>query len=88
MAMKTVLKQLISKYGPMSVEFASAMANDNADRVEAEVAENANKTAVIIPAEEVEAQQREAAQAGEEPVETPFPMQGAPAYDPDEDPGF
>ena len=26
--------------------------------------------------------------AGEEPVETPFPMQGAPAYDPDEDPGF
>lgn len=88
MAMKTVLKQLISKYGPMSVEFASAMANDNADRVEAEVAENANKTAVIIPAEEVEAQQREAAQAGEEPVETPFPMQGAPAYGPDEDPGF
>lgn len=88
MAMKTVIKQLISKYGPMSVEFANAMANDNADRVEAEVAENANKTAVVIPAEEVEAQQHEAARAAAEAVETPFQMEGDPQYDPDEEPGF
>lgn len=88
MAMKTVIKQLISKCGPMSVEFANAMANDNADRVEAEVAENANKSAVVIPAEEVEAQQKEAAQATAEAVETPFPMEGDPQYDPDEEPGF
>lgn len=88
MALKTVLRSIISKYGPMSVEFANAMANDNADRVEAEVAENANKSAVVIPAEEVEAQQKEAAQATAEAVETPFPMEGEPQYDPDEEPGF
>lgn len=49
MALKTVLKSIISKYGPMSVEFADAMANDNDDRVEAEVEENANKQPVTIP---------------------------------------
>lgn len=48
MAIKTVLKSIISKYGPMSVEFADAMANDTDDRVEAEVAENANRQPVTI----------------------------------------
>lgn len=84
MAMKTVLKQLISKYGPMSVEFANAMANDNADRVEAEVAENANKTAVVFSADEVEAQQHEAVKAEEPATETPEDVK----IDPDEEPGF
>lgn len=51
MALKTVLKSIISKYGPMSVEFADAIANDNADRVEAEVAENANGKPITIDTE-------------------------------------
>lgn len=54
MALKTVLKSIISKYGPMSVEFADAMASDTDDRVEAEVAANANQTPVTIPTEFVE----------------------------------
>lgn len=51
MALKTVLKSIITRYGPMSVEFADAMAHDTDDRVEAEVAENANQTPVTIPTE-------------------------------------
>ena len=51
MALKTVLKSIITKYGPMSVEFADAMAHDTDDRVEAEVAENANQHPVTIPTE-------------------------------------
>lgn len=85
MALKTVLRSIISKYGPMSVEFANAMANDNADRVEAEVAENANKTAVVFTADEVEAQQHETVQADEPKEETP---ENAQQIDPDEEPGF
>ena len=55
MALKTVLKSIITKYGPMSVEFADAMAHDTDDRVEAEVAENANQQPVTIPTEFAEA---------------------------------
>ena len=51
MALKTVLKSIITKYGPMSVELADAMAHDTDDRVEAEVAENANQHPVTIPTE-------------------------------------
>ena len=54
MALKTVLKSIITKYGPMSVEFANAMAQDTDDRVEAEVAEQANQKEVTIPTEFVE----------------------------------
>lgn len=54
MAIKTVLKAIISKYGPMSVEFADAIAHDTDDRVEAEVAENANQRPISIPTEFVE----------------------------------
>lgn len=57
MALKTVLKSIISKYGPMSVEFADAIANDNADRVEAEVAENANGKPITIEQEFAEPEQ-------------------------------
>lgn len=51
MALKTVLKSIITKYGPMSVEFADAMAHDTDDRIEAEVAEQANQHPVTIPTE-------------------------------------
>lgn len=51
MALKTVLKNLISKYGVMSIEFASAVASDYEDTIEAEVSQNANGAPVILPAE-------------------------------------
>lgn len=51
MALKTVLKNLISKYGVMSIEFASAVASDYEDTIEAEVAQNANGAPVALPAE-------------------------------------
>lgn len=50
MALKTVIKNIISKYGVMSIEFANAVAQDDADeRIEAEIAENANATPVALP---------------------------------------
>lgn len=51
MALKTVLKNLISKYGVMSIEFANAVASDYEDTIEAEVAQNANGAPVVLPAE-------------------------------------
>lgn len=62
MALKTVLKSIISKYGPMSVEFADAMANDNDERIEAEVAENANQKPITIEQEFGEPEQPAAPQ--------------------------
>ena len=51
MALKTVVRNLISKYGVMSVEFANAVASDNGDdAIEAEIIENANMTPVEFPA--------------------------------------
>lgn len=49
MAIKTVLKSILTKYGPLSVEMVDAMEQDNSDRVEAEVAQNANGAPVTIP---------------------------------------
>ena len=49
MALKTVLKALISKYGVMSVEFASAISNDVEETIESEIAENANGAPVSLP---------------------------------------
>lgn len=57
MAIKTVLKSIVTKYGPMSVEFADAMAHDNDDRIEAEVEEKANQQPVTIPTEFAEPSQ-------------------------------
>jgi len=51
MAIKTVLKSLITRYGPMSIEFADVMARDTDDRVESEVAENANGKPITIEQE-------------------------------------
>ena len=72
MAIKTVLKSIISKYGPMSVEMANAMEQDNTDRIEAEVAENANGAPVTIPTQF----------SDEQPAPAP---QQSPV---DDDPGF
>lgn len=77
MALKTVLKQLISKYGPMSIEISRALENDADDRVDNEVAENANKTEVTIPTDFVE-----------EPSDTPLPFDEPPADEIPDDPGF
>ena len=49
MACKTVLRQLLSKYGVMSVEFANAMAQDQDNAVAMEVAENANAEPLVLP---------------------------------------
>lgn len=50
MALKTVIRNVISKYGVMSIEFADAVAADSFDeRVEAEVNENANTVPIMLP---------------------------------------
>lgn len=49
MALKTVLKSLISKYGVMSIEFANSVAQDYDDTINAEVAENANGAPITLP---------------------------------------
>ena len=54
MALKTVIKNIISKYGVMSVEFANAVANDTDDSVENEVNQNANKAPIVLPETPVE----------------------------------
>ena len=48
MAIKTVLKRIISKYGIMSVEFADAVAKDAEDSIEQEVEQNANGAPILI----------------------------------------
>lgn len=86
MALKTVLKTIISKYGVMSVEFANAIANDSVDdRIEAEVAQNANGQPIVLPTGAAPA--LEAALAPE--VAAPAaPPAAAVIYDEDMDPGF
>ena len=71
MAIKTVLKSIITRYGPMSIEFADAMAHDTDDRVEAEVAEQANQKEVTIPTEFVEPPEA-APEPQDEGEEVPF----------------
>lgn len=48
MACKTVLRQLLSKYGIMTVDFANAMAQDQDDRVEVQVAADANMEPITL----------------------------------------
>lgn len=86
MALKTVLKTIISKYGVMSVEFANAMANDSVDdRVEAEVAQNANGQPIAIPNGAAPALE---AVFAPEPAVPAAPPAAAMIYDEDMDPGF
>lgn len=70
MAIKTVLKQIISRYGIMSIEFAGQYAKavemDNYDeRVESEVAENANAEVLTMP----ETQEEQPIEAQAQPVD-------------------
>lgn len=85
MALKTVIRNIISKYGVMSVEFANAVAEDTSveERIEGEIVENANKTPLTIP-EEVKPDDKEVAPPE---VESPDAPQ---SIEPDEDfdPGF
>lgn len=86
MALKTVLKTIISKYGVMSVEFANAIANDSVDdRVEAEVAQNANGQPVVLPAGTAPALEAVLAPEAAAPV---APHAAEVIYDEDMDPGF
>lgn len=75
MAMKTVVRQLISKYGIMSIEFANAIVQDNADEVEEEVKQNANGEPLMLP---------EAITAGQDVQETKaeeaVPQDGEPDF--------
>ena len=85
MALKTVIRNIISKYGVMSVEFANAVAEDTnvEERIEGEIVENANKTPLTIP-EEVKP-------VGEETVPSKEGSSDAPEgieQDEDFDPGF
>lgn len=52
MALKTVLRNIISKYGVMSIEFSEVVAKDFDDAVDAEVAANANRDPISLPAPE------------------------------------
>lgn len=85
MALKTVIRNIISKYGVMSVEFANAVAEDTSveERIEGEIVENANKIPLTIP-EEVKPDGKE---VDPPEVESPDAPQ---SIEPDEDfdPGF
>lgn len=56
MAIKTVLKSMLTKYGILSIEMIDTISEDNDidERVEAEVAANANQTPITIPVDMVE----------------------------------
>ena len=85
MALKTVIRNIISKYGVMSVEFANAVAEDTSveERIEGEIVENANKTPLTSP-EEVKHDDKEAARPEEESPDVPESIE----HDDDFDPGF
>lgn len=51
MALKTVLRNILSKYGVMSIEFVNAVSKDYDDSSDVEVAEKANKTDMTIDGE-------------------------------------
>lgn len=49
MAQKTVLRQLLSKYGIMSVEYVDALAHDEDERIEAQIVDVANAEPLTLP---------------------------------------
>jgi recombination protein RecT len=86
MALKTVLKTIISKYGVMSVEFANAIANDSVDdRIEAEAAQNANGQPIVLPTGAAPALEAALVPEAAAPAAPPA---AAVIYDEDMDPGF
>lgn len=58
MALKTMIIQLVPKYGPMTIEMSTALASDRGDfkgfdsRVSEEITDNANSEIIDIPADE------------------------------------
>ena len=73
MACKTMLRQILSKYGFMSVEFMTAIAHDVDDEVSAEVDANGNGTPLVIedqPRMLASANNDDPADMQAEPVET------------------
>lgn len=86
MALKTVLKTIISKYGVMSVEFANTIANDSVDdRIEAEVAQNDNGQPIVLPTGAAPALEAALVPEAAAPAAPPA---AAVIYDEDMDPGF
>lgn len=81
MALKTVIRNIISKYGVMSIEFANAVANDTDERIEAEVVENANATPLALP-QQVQGIANDAIAAEEAAANS------TAAFVEDDDPGF
>lgn len=69
MAVKTVLRHLISTYGIMSTEMQSALATDDAEaRTEKEIAANANQTSLTIDGDTGEIIEAEATDVPPEPT--------------------
>ena len=68
MAIKTVLKSILSKYGILSIEMIDAISDDNDvdSKVESEVAANGNQTPIIIPTDFKEESETPAAADDEE----------------------
>lgn len=92
MACKTMLRQILSKYGFMSVEYMTAAAYDADKEVEAEVSANANGDPLIVedvPAGALPAEAAEIvdAETGEILNDNP-PAEDAAPDDPEADPGF
>ena len=95
MACKTMLRQILSKYGFMSVEYMTAAAYDADKEVEAEVSANANGAPMIIddapagalPAEVVDAAEVVDQGTGEILSDAQADATEAES-DPDAEPGF
>lgn len=95
MAIKTVIRQLISRYGIMSIEMQQALSMDfdnDENELEREVAANANRETIVIDAKPVQERQRRNRQ---EPAELPAPAVMEPEQAPKQaptsappDPGF
>lgn len=82
MALKTVIRNIISKYGIMSVEFANTLAAESVDdKIEAEFTEKANGAEIKLPDVEAELEPDVGA---EDEIPTPEP----PQDDIEAEPGF
>jgi recombination protein RecT len=76
MAQKTLLRQLISKYGPMSVNMVKAIESDDVGKTpHQEVKENANKTIIDVEATDVTVDTDTGEVINDIPDEPPMPEQ-------------
>ena len=65
MAIKTVLKSLLGKYGIMSIEMVTAFDKDSGDDIQSEINDNANRDFLDIAPESSEGQDQEGGGAGD-----------------------